>query len=115
MLLQSKTGPISIGDALDVISGFGEGKEHVEYAGQWRTVDQMHRLFRDLNSLDAPADKVRLLFWGGPPAQEQWYKASLRTFMLDKVFRFEAFETKWDMLIDFMHEVQGNKPVKVEA
>lgn len=113
--LKTVTGPINVGDALDVIAGKDCWQTHVEFAGVWRSLLEMRKLFEELNGLTAEAEGIKVMFWGGPPGKETWHKGSLRCFMLDSIFRDEAYNQQYDMLIDFAKESRSRQRVKVKA
>lgn len=110
MVIYKQTGPISVRQALDMLYGM-EVRDHVELGTEFYSLPGLDALFQELKSEHVCADKVKITFWGGPPGREDWVKGTLRMFLLDQLFRMEADNGAFDMLIDLLNEREPNHPV----
>jgi hypothetical protein len=79
-------------------------RDHLEFAGRFYSLPELDAAFQEFNATHHCADKVRVLFWGGPPGKEDWVKGTLRMFLLDQIFRIEADNEVFDMLYDLCNE-----------
>lgn len=104
MVLESKIGEIEAYQAFEILITLGLGRETVTFDDEPKTIFELKKMMVDLRSMSAPAHKLKLAFWGGPPENEDWFKGDLRMFLIDNIFRQEIEEQEWDLLNDFYME-----------
>ena len=102
-VIEKTTGPVSVRYALDMLYDM-EIRDHVQFGEHWYTIPALDACFQEFKAEHAPAHSVRITFWGGPPGKEDWINGTLRMFLLDHLFRIEADNGVFDMLIDLVNE-----------
>lgn len=111
-VLYQTTGQIAVRTAIELLVTHGNKKEICIFNKEQWTLSEIRNLMDELGSLDAPADSLKLEFYGGPPGRRTWYRGSLRTWMLDCIFQEEIDNQEYDLLIDLAAELlpSGKRP-----
>ena len=104
-VLYQTTGPITVRTAIELLETHGNKREIVIFNREQWHLNELKNMMMELASLDAPADSLRLEFYGGPPTRKAWYRGTLRDWMLDQIFQEEIDNQEFDLLIDLAAEL----------
>jgi hypothetical protein len=103
-VLYQTTGPVTVRTAIELLETHGNKREIALFNNEHWYLTELKGMMEEFQSLDAPADSLRLEFYGGPPGRKAWYRGTLRDWMLDCIFQEEIDNQEFDLLIDFAAE-----------